>query len=550
MASAGTNRIISLVAFVVFWSCAQSQSSSLPAATTRGFGCEIVWGAGKNATDVASCFTLAHIQQYLVADAARAASFGFGIIAIAVAALVLLIYPVVQLARYFCGCCGGHRRRPNSSCCCGGKEWDDKTEDEKDDAYSDSEIRNARLCPIFLFLLGIGALILTLHGSSLLLGQFEQLFKEGFQILSWGDDRVTGLRTSVTIYSRQFKAYMLVPPLDQSFFDSTHAVVQTYRDLLSGVKSSVKSYVEAANIVGIVISVVPSVCLAATVAFAMFDMRTFWPLINSVLHFVFVLVYGIIGGVLLVVATLFTDVCAERARFLNNQTGLGSAYLVPYCDRVAPFAPTKDMVTSTIKLRAASACENTRTICNSASAFNNAQPDVIYQCGISNGTVDCPDVTSMSSKLLGLTMKTNAPVSCTGYTTSQCTIARCADYCNKASAQFTALLTADQVDFANAANTAYYSQVAPLLDCNGILYKFFTFIESCDGVSVSFLEISIGFILFEFLFVLGIIAICRGQKRFFKRQKKDITLPAEPTFGDTEKVEDTETEKTAPPTLV
>ena len=78
--------------------------------------------------------------------------------------LLLLSCPFVFISRYVCQCCGGFRQRPGH-CCCGGRNWDNRSEEERQEAYSKREVLIVKYATVLLCVAGVGFMVLSMVGA-------------------------------------------------------------------------------------------------------------------------------------------------------------------------------------------------------------------------------------------------------------------------------------------------------------------------------------------------------------------------------------------------
>lgn len=492
-----------------------------------GFQCQEVWKAPSVNNTLAQCFINGpHLQSYFLSTPQRIVPCVFGALAILMSVLVLLFYPATILGRYCCGCCGSYRRRPNAGCCCKGEEWDDKEEDEKNDAYSRKSVIGVKAAAFVIFVCSVAATLVTLSGSSKLSLTYGQLFADAVGIIDWGNQKIDTVRNDVMVKDAT-GVKVLIPPLTDALFTDMHKVTAGFKGQILSFKAALQQYVDSGNIVGLCVSICPLAFLAVTVACAVFDVRKVVLLINSVFHYILILPCGVVGGLLLISSVLFVDASWERTNFLTNgptAPGILSYWFIPTMEAEVPFKRIRDEVSNAEFLNSKDGCFALRTICSpTAQVYDASAPKVVYKCPglINEDGSDCSTAVVLSNFINATTMLPGSPVTCINTSSAaDCNINRCSDACDDATVKAAATRAKIDADFGAAAKAAYLTSVSQLLNFTLITTEFLNRISVLDSLGNAFIQMGCGLWLFCFFFVAGLIVIFLGQKRFFKLSRQ------------------------------
>jgi uncharacterized membrane protein len=495
-------------------------------AASRTFRCEQVWKNASGNNQPADCISdTGHLQKVLQDDE-HLPHVVWALIPLVMFIIGFLCCPLVTIGRYCCKCCGGYRRRPGHGCCGGGDEWDNATDEDKALAYPASEIRNTKICAVLLVLLGFGFVLCGIAGTSILNEAYESVFTETKGLLTWVDDQALGVRTVMTINETQ----ELIPPLEEDFFDGMSTTIDDFRDKIDGFKGTADPYVENVNLAALIIAITPLIFLTITLLCAICDIRTGLPCCNVCCHYLFVILYGIFGFVFLLVALVVGDVCGEREAFLDNSDmpSLMSLSMVPLCKANLPFNATKIKIEQVVTTQAGNACKGMRQVCDSSATWDYFNPMKVYQCPtLGSGVHKCKSFDDANKFLLELALKTDAPVECrtdlndasTAFT--PCTPVACATSCTQDEVREAMNMVVTAMHYAVNAEYAYDAYIKPLLDCVTLYSQALRPLNMCPQLEASFQLVGTSFLGFTFLFLVGLVVLWRGQKRFVKQPAQE-----------------------------
>ncbi len=459
----------------------------------------------------------------MVSTFTAADQIGFVILALIPLLLFIIGFfccPVTTCCRYTCKCCGSYRRRPGHFCC-GGAEWDKATEEEKNDEYlkdGKGSVVRTKAAAVVLLMLGFGALILSLNGTSTLNTSYTDFFTQLKGILAFIKTNSVGVRTLMT----NNKTNTLVPPLTESFFTDINSKIIEFNTEINDAKSSADPYIENVNLAALVIGVVPIVFLLITVICAVLDIRTCVPCINLCCHCIFFIPYSILAFVFLLFGLFFGNVCGERDLFVADRTapGLISLAAVPLCNANLPFETIKSQINAVILDNSLKACDTMQSYCTNASvAYSLTRPQAFFACGsLRDPTTQCRDFASANTIIGSLSLLAGAPTACINGTTvlSSCSIALCGDYCTNPTIKNASSTTTNALHFASNGYLSYQLYILPLLDCAALYEVALRPLLVCDPFLTSVFSIGGAFLGFTMFFLAGMVVIWRGQKRFFK----------------------------------
>jgi hypothetical protein len=337
--------------------------------------------------------------------------------------------------------------------------------------------------------------------------------------LSWINVQAGYIRPIMTINTTK----TLIPPLNETLFTKLSNITSDFSKQIDDGKKSVDDYVQSAYSAGIFIVTVPIAFLALTVSFAMCNVRTCFPLINSCVHYLLFIVVSLCATVFYVIAMLLTDVCGERDLFLSNPNapGLISLAGIPLCNATFPFDQIKTQITEVITTQAANSCDGMQAICDTSSTYSLAAPNIVFQCSISSPSADCPTFAAAYSQGNALTLKTGASVITTclngSASVTPCNLGACASYCTNAPIAAIASTANTLLGYANNAQIAYDVYVSPLLDCGVVYRQALGPISNCMPFANSLYLLGSSLFGFTVSFLWGIWILWRGQKRYFRR---------------------------------
>lgn len=433
-----------------------------------------------------------------------------GIVFIVLALLVFLSCPYVFAGRYCCNCCGSSLQRPGN-CCCGGAEWDERDEQDKYAAYSDTEVRVAKFSTFFLAVLGAIIIILVYVGVSKLVTGFDDLTTG----LSGGVDFFRDLVNDINRKMTRADNTTLMP---QDAFDDINSNLDEFDEkLIKETKEPRELSRQVGAIVGYA-SLVPAAILFSSVIAAMLNIRICLPVVLILLCFFFQLIYALVGGSLLVSNNLLIKtVCNEVAAQQNKDPGVFQWYFIPRCERNTPFQKVKDDIEDIENTAVTEACNTLNDICDPPNTPYDATgaPQRIFTCDLST----CNSFPGLETVVANMAVKGDATGVCSA---SPCTLAACATSCTtNNNIRSTASDIYNSFQDASNAVEAYNEYVRPWLDCNALIDKVLdiTFVPMCGFLPGGIDLLVGGFLLTVVALWIGIVVLFRGQKRFINKSR-------------------------------
>lgn len=476
------------------------------AAEFSSWGCENYWTMPSSDNSVEDCVKNQDRQsqwtQWLWIPALPALVF----------AIVLVFYPIVFFCRQCCNLCGGRRRQPGVCCRCK-SEWDQKSETEKDRAYTASDHCCVK-CPAFvLCILSLGVIITIVRGASeaesanaYLLEDVQKNTIDTFDAIS------DQLRVLLSNYSMSPPAYYA--PVTSDTFDSISSMTGYFQDGYDTHVNDYQKYVTNAIRIGMnCLGVIPFVFFILLPIYASKNKcRRFWPCCTTCVYFFFAIVFSLLGVLFLLLAVAFDTSSGEVSRQFARKPGVFQWYVKPYCVQQAFFDSMVDGFATSEVDYASSFCEALTKNCSSSTTYDSNNPDDNFVCTVTsvNFASVCTSYTAALSVLNNMVAKTGSPA-CTS-----CSFASCSSSCSTA----TQRQTAKESMYLYVASRAFYQAqeaASDLLDCDYLLdLGALSVNRGCPALRMSFFLIGFGCFFAGLLFSIGIIILFRGQKVFYK----------------------------------
>jgi len=222
---------------------------------------------------------------------------------------------------------------------------------------------------------------------------------------------------------------------------------------------------------------------------------------------------AIFGCLLLIITVLLGDSCDELDYQLVRKPGILQWWVVPYCTGEAPFDAYKQQIIDTETQNSIDACTQLDDICSQSSAFDPAFPDEIFTCPTLSDPNQCQTLEDVTAVFDSLTIKPGAAGACT---VPGCTVQNCTTACTSSSTRDTSTNAVNSLDYATRAKRAYVLYLEDLLDCNFIIDLVVgAFDDDCRDWETANRTLGAGAAVYASMFLLGIIVLILGQKRFF-----------------------------------
>ena len=492
----------------------------------RTFRCETAWTGPSATHGTSSCLTNSTHLQLLLSDSDHVGLFVLALIPFILMLLTVVWCPLITVGRYCCNLCGSYRRRPGPDgtmeWCCPSKETDDLEEVEKNRLYPRGSVSCTKSCAIVNFVVALVPMIVMINGVAEVSSQSNAFFTAGRGVLDWSRAHIEGTRELVTVNATT-TPLTYVAPLNELFFTVFHSQVGLLDGSISSMEAAITGFFDDVTIFALIVALVPVAFLLITALSAVLDCRRTILCVNSVLHYVIIIGYGIAAFLFLALGMFMGDLCGERDAYLANitQPGLISWWAVPECTHQGYFNTSRDALVYARNNRSEGACNGMSQICDASASFDPTGTKV-YQCANLTAAALCTDYVTARGSLDATVMKAGAPVRCENGTVNPsftCDVDDCAQYCNSAPVFNWAANASSELDHANRLQLSLDDHIAQLDNCSMVYLEMMTPLTNCNRLAGAFYQVGAGSFGFTVLFVVGLFVIWRGQKRFFKPER-------------------------------
>ena len=473
------------------------------------FGCEKVWSNASSKNDVMKCMTTA--SNY----SSAAGMFVPAALCVLFLVCLGLFYPFFFCCRQCCNLCGGRHRQPGY--CCTGKpeEWADRTQAEKDAAYTAGQRWCAKIGLLIVFLVGGGAIIVMNTGAAKGVDSVHNTLDD-FEIKLLGN--ISGLETNI----KNLLKDILSPTgyagnMSNTTFDPLDKAVSGLRNSTNSIRSNFDKYSGQVQLGASLLSAAPLIFMLPLVLFALFGVRRFGPACCTCCYWFTALLFCLLGLIFLIFAVVFTDLCGEVDRYKAGEPGILKWYAEPMCaDQITNLNVTQLTSTFTDKMKIFSGevCKNLAQVCDSTVAYNAATPKLVFQCALTPATAaaSCTTFAQANAIIQGSTPKTGFKA-CGGGTVA-CNMTGCSVSCDAPQAK------SGMSDAISLLGTALkfekaFDLVTPLLTCSYWFAVVLQVFDHCHDLRDSWWMMGASFLVGVFTFTAGICLAFRGQKVFF-----------------------------------
>lgn len=427
-------------------------------------------------------------------------------------AATFIVCPCVLIARYCCRCCGSFRRRPGYDCC-GGSEWDSRTTAEINAGYTVREVRAAHRTAYAAAIIGVVAFVVMIHGSLHFSHAVEGDVDSLFNVVETLQGKFAHLKTAVTLESSGNATThpTFVPPITDAnltkFTDKINDVHHVVREIKHYVSKYKGRFIVA---VGFCVAIPTLLLLLSTIP-ACCNIRTCVPLCFTLLFFLTLMVLSVFGIVLGAVQLGVHETCSEFDAQWTKSRGIFQLYLVPKCQHDKPFgsinASVFDAVVRTEK-RACASMLRTKLLDNFAFPMGDCDVNTVQRfLNDSRSSTALPDPGACSDA---------------GGHLYHCTVYECSTHCVNDELKTLAMAAVNKTLLFDRVNRAYAADVKPLQDCNYLYNESIAVFRDnnrCHRL-LRGLDYQVGAIaLYSAAFIVGIVAMLRGQKRFFSKDR-------------------------------
>jgi hypothetical protein len=485
-------------------------ATTVTAEKKPSLGCDKVWKnnvSSKN--DPGKCMTdlgkIGDLAGYLVMPA------------LCILFLVFLgfIFPFFFCCRQCCNLCGGKHRQPGYCCTCKPEEWIQKTEAEKDAAYSPGQRMCAKIGILVTLLVGGASIIIMNTGAAkCIMGIDDTLGTFDGKVLG----NLSGLVTDIdTILKDSLSPTGLAGNVSNTTSEPITKAVNNLRNQTRTAQKTIKDMSQLTELVAGLISAMPLILMVPLAIFALCNVRRCGPACCTCCYYFTVLLFSLLGLLTFIFAIFFTLLCGEVDLYKAREPGILTLWAEPMCEEqlekmnVSKMTQTFDE--SLVKF-SGQTCTELAKVCSSSTAFNAATPELVFVCNLtpSNAKASCVNLSQANKVMTNSAAKTGINP-CTGGTVA-CNMTGCSESCDNPSAKtamkagVVALALVDK--FQRVMNL-----VLPLLRCRYWFVVFMRTFDHCHAVEEGLWMIGASFLIGMFVLFAGICLAFRGQKVFF-----------------------------------
>lgn len=463
------------------------------AAASKGLQCQDVWTGPSKDNDLMKCITDINRLQ------ATGINYALPILCILFLVLSLLIFPIIFLCCVCCQCC--------CACC------------KEVPAGSRVESKNSRknlvILMVILFGIGVTILALIITGSTQLVSGAEAVFTNlNLHIVDYFYGIINQLQAST--YNNVTHNY--TEPFSNETFASIRDQIDSLQNTTEAYHSDLTNYSELAAKVGYGFAIFPIFLFSFTFLFALCNCRRCCPSCCTCIYYLFGIIFSLIGFIMLLMASIFADVCAEIDLQETRQPGLFQWYVVPTCENTANFSAYKEQITTMEADFSKQFCQEMSKYCSPSTTYNSGTPDDVFYCTTTNATAatDCPNFDNATAILNAAFAKTGSGVC--GAT--NCTFRQCPTQCVDTTLQSN---TADALKILDNANRIFNALdiVLPLMSCNAVVDIVVKLLASCPDLRDGLLKTGVAFFMSLIGIVFAWIVMFRGQKLWFSQDDYD-----------------------------
>ena len=484
------------------------------AATSRGLRCETNWQGPNSTNDIGQCFSTQHLLDYLLTPERLTVAI-IGALLIFCGFFEFLWCPLFTCFRYCCNCCGGRSRRPDG-CCCGDSDWDDRPEELVNRAYTKSTVYCTKITALVVVALGIASVVITAVGTALLLSMWPLLFQNVQDLINYIVGKVNEIKNGLTV-TNDDGSKSLVAGLSLDMFKPMDDLVQNLAQQLYSLRQQGDPYIQQAADYSLIAVYVPIIVFLLTLACMIFNIRSIIPIINNFLCWIIVLIFGLIGGVFVILSIIFVDIEAERQKVISGEPGIINWYLIPMIEQLNVVGTLESTVRTLEASQSYAACNQFAKVCVSDSTtWSYLTPSVIFHCNITAAT-NCTTIAEVGWAMASLTVLNGSPFGCSNVSSQvgQCTLPICAETCNQTDTKALAKTAVKVLSDASAAANVFYNIILPFLNVKNLFKAVFGYLTVFQVLSDSTQLVGAGFSIYAATFLVNMVVMFRGQKRFF-----------------------------------
>ena len=433
---------------------------------------------------------------------------------LALLVLLLVFFPLAYACRC-CGACGSNMARPGADCCCEGEEWDELAEHEKLLPYPERHVRMTKMVALIITLSGGACVAVMAYGVSFAADSASVAIGAAkVDILDWA----AGMLDSVETQARKADG-SFIEPITSETFVPFYDLLSWGTDLHRDVSDIYNSYISTVRTALFVASAVPAAAMVVILVLAFFNIRAFAPRILQVVYFLFGVIFGLFGTLLLALGMIVLCLCGELDLQRWAAPGVFQWYIIPQCEEESVFATATATLRGMETDNSANACREAMHICDPSLNFNLSQPDRIFVCPLDGAADDsslyahCVNFHDMRDLITQMPFKNGTNALCP----SCLTFADCATHCTDPQMRQSTASTLELIAFAGNA-TDLIDRYLPELSCDGLTTRFIKPLDRCQDMSIGLLLVGGSATYGTVVFIWAIILLCMGQKLFFNRK--------------------------------
>ncbi|ORC88783.1 uncharacterized protein TM35_000152140 [Trypanosoma theileri] len=449
-----------------------------PVSARDSLECEKVWTGPSSTNDVFACLSdvnrIKAQWRYYVFPAISALLF----------LVILITFPIVFLCVCCCRCC---------SCC------------KRRDAHVTANSRCFLwmwIAYAILWCCGMG--ILVIYGAQLvaiaLPAVFDDTMDGPLKYFNYTADKLIDFTSNWSTGERKPLAGI---DLDTEVFAN---ISNTVADYLTDIRDMISGYLKWVPIV--------SYCIGGVGVVLMFLMIFLaccrccvpcLPMGLSCVYWIFGVVYSLLGFAAILLAYVATVGCGEIELQYNREPGVLQWFLVPYCQETFDFSTINTAVRDAEKLLSEQSCNALLHLCDD-SPSPLTRP---LTCGKGiTSPNDCPDIGTMAAVLEDTYVK--AGTTACPDKDKPCSLIECAVNCTIEEVR---TIASGLLSFATVASNASIavSYARPLLECNFVVDRLLSAMDSCNDLKIGSLMLGTGFFLGGLMFGLAIYIMFRGS---------------------------------------
>lgn len=463
--------------------------------SAAGLYCEDVWPGPSKDNDIVKCMTnVGRISK-------TAPNYVLPALCILFLVLSLLIFPIIFCCCVCCQCC--------CACC--------KEVPVERRAESKSSRQNLLILMVIVIGTGVAILAVMVSGSAEALGGAGDIFDNlNLHVV----DYFTNLTYRIEAAVRDPETGNATEPFSNATFSDIRDQIGSLKNTTEGFRDEVTTYSTLISNVGYGVAVFPLFLFSFTVIFSMCNCRRCCPSCCTCIYYLIGIIFALVGFIILILASIFGDVCAEIDLQNARSPGLFQWYAIPTCENTINFTDAKESILEMEAEFAVKFCDELLKRCSNTTTLN-ANPEDQFYCPVSNETKasDCSTFAKASVIVANSFAKTGSVV-CAGASDTNCTFRHCPTDCADPTLRDA---SKDALKILDSASRLFAALdiVVPLMDCNVIIDRVLRIFDSCPKLRDGLMKMGIAFFLTLVMIVFAWIIMFRGQKVWFSQEEYD-----------------------------